>query len=136
MSFTTFVLQYQPQRCTLISLNSLGFYLSPECLLSFLWLIYSTICGKTFSIYGVRIRKWIESMHFYSCPSSPLKTPGTTFFLKIRFPQGPRTKGWRKLWFALLKFNQKIWRWHGTLVYLYVVWFIIFLNVMALLFCE
>ena len=54
-------------------------------------------------------------------------------FLKVRFTKGPRT--W-KLWFALLKFNQKIWRWHGTLVYLYFVWFIIFINVMALLFCE
>ena len=60
-------------------------------------------------------------------------------FLKIRFSKGPRTKWWRKLWFALLKFNQKIWRWYGTLVYLlyiYVVWFIILANVMALLFCE
>ena len=55
---------------------------------------------------------------------------------KICFPQGPRTKRWRKLWFTLLKFNQKKWRWLGTLVYLYFVWFTIFLNVMALLFCE
>ena len=30
----------------------------------------------------------------------------------------PRQKGWRKLWFALLKFNQKISRWPGTLIYL------------------
>ena len=34
--FTTFVLQYQPQGCTLFSLNSLGFYLVPECFLNFL----------------------------------------------------------------------------------------------------
>ena len=96
----------------------------------------STMCEKKVSIYGVPIRKWIESMHFYSCPSSPLKTPGTTFFLKIRFPQGPRTKGWRKLWFALLKFNQKIWRLLGELIYLYFVWFLIFLNVIAWLLCK
>ena len=66
-----------------ISLNSLGlgFYLSPECLLNFLWLVYSTTCGKLFSIYGVHIpRKCIESTHFYSCPSSPLKTPRRNFW--------------------------------------------------------
>ena len=48
----------------------------------------------------------------------------------------PRRKGWRKLWFALSKLNQKIWRWLGTLVYLYFVWSVIFLNVMALQFRE
>ena len=110
-----------------LSLSRMLPQFSLTCIFHHLW--------EKISIYGVRIRKWIKSMHFYSCPSSPLNTPGT-IFLKICFPQGPRTKGWRKLWFALLKFNQKIWRWHGTLVYLYVVWFIIFLNVMALLFCE
>ena len=48
----------------------------------------------------------------------------------------PRRKGWRKLWSALSKFNQKKWRWLETLVYLYFVWFTIFLNVMALQFWE
>ena len=48
----------------------------------------------------------------------------------------PRRKGWRKLGFALSKFNQKIWRWLGTLVYLYFAWFVIFLNVIALQFCK
>ena len=63
-----------------ISLYSLGFYFSPECLLNFLWLVCYTFCGKNFSIYGVHIpRKCIGSMHFYSCPSRPLKTPGTIF---------------------------------------------------------
>ena len=72
-----------------ISLNSLGFYLSPEYLLNFLWLIYSPICGKKFSIYGVCIpRKCIESMQFYSCSSLPLKTPGRTFWKCV----SPRTK--------------------------------------------
>ena len=47
-------------------------------------------------------------------------------FYKNLFP--PRRKGWRKLWLglALSKFNQKIWRWLETLVYLYFVWFVIF----------
>ena len=40
-------------------------------------------------------------------------------FFENLFP--PRRKGWKKLWFALSKFNQKIWR-LGTLVYLYFVW--------------
>ena len=30
------------------------------------------------------------------------------------------------LWFALLKFNQKTWRWLGTTSYLYFLWFVIF----------
>ena len=116
-----------------IPLIFLGFYLSPECLLNFLWLVYFIMCGDSFSIYDIHIpRKCIESMHFYSCLSPPLKPPGR--FFENLFP--PRQKGWRKLWFALLQFNQKIWRWLGTLVYLYFVWFLIFLNVMALQFCE
>ena len=37
-------------------------------------LLYSTMCGKYFQIYGVHIRrKCIDSRHFYSCPSQ-LKT--------------------------------------------------------------
>ena len=38
--------------------------------------VNSAKCGKTFSIYGVHIRQCIESMHFYSCLSSLLKTAG------------------------------------------------------------
>ena len=66
---------------------------------------------------------WIYA--FLLMPQFPTQNSRYNFW-KICFPQGPRTKGWRKLWFALLKFHQKIWRWHGILVYLYVVWFIIF----------
>ena len=58
-------------------------------------------------------------------------------FFENLFP--PRQKGWAELWFALLKYNQKISRWPGTLSYLNYftfAWFIIFLNVMALKFCE
>ena len=73
-----------------ISWISLGFYISPECLLNFLWLVYSTMCRKIFSIYGIHIlRKCIESMHFYSCPSPPLKIPGS-FFWKSVFPKTKR----------------------------------------------
>ena len=36
--------------------------------------LYSTMCGKNFQIYGVRIpRKCIDLRHLYSCPF-PLKT--------------------------------------------------------------
>ena len=59
-------------------------------------------------------------------------------FFENLFP--PRQKGWRKLWFALLKFNQKISKWPGKLIYLnyftFFVWFAVFLNVMALQFYE
>ena len=114
-------------------LNSLWFYLSPKCLLNFLWLVYSTMWGKNFLIYGFHIsRKCIESINFCSCPSPPLRTLGRVF--ENMFP--PRRKRWRKLWFALSKFYQKIWRWLGTLVYLHFIWFVIFLNVMALQYFE
>ena len=92
-------------------------------------------CGKRIFNLGCShyYMNWIYA--FLHMPQFPTQNSRYNF-LKICFPQGPRTKGWRKLWFAFLKFNQKIWRWHGTLVHVYVVWFIIFLNVMALLFCE
>ena len=90
--------------------------------------------GKHVSIYGVHVRKCIESMHFYSCPSSLLKTPGTIFWKPVS-PKGQEKRGGGN-YDLLEKFNQKRWRWLGTLVFLYFVWFIIFLNVMALLFCE
>ena len=44
------------------------------------------MCGKNLSIYGVRIpRKCIEieSMDFYSRPSSTIKTPGRIFWKSI-----------------------------------------------------
>ena len=49
-----------------ISLNSLGFYLSPEMFVEFfLTCIFHHVWEK-FSIYGVHIpRKCIESMHFF-----------------------------------------------------------------------
>ena len=102
-------------------------------MLDFVWLVYSTMCWKSFSIYGVHItRKCIESMHFYSCHSFRLKTPGRSFWKCV----SPKTKEVKKTVIALSKFVQKIWRWLGTLGSLYFIWFIIFLNVMALQFCK
>ena len=52
------------------------------------------MCWKSFSIYGFHIpRKYIESMHFYSCPVPHSKLQ-VEFFENL-FP--PRQKGWRKL---------------------------------------
>ena len=47
---------------------------------------------KFFPFFGVHIRKCIESMHFYSCLSSPLKTPGTVFWKSVS-PMGQEQKG-------------------------------------------
>ena len=120
----------------------------------FLKLVYSTMVEKKFQIYGIHIpRKCDESRHFYSCPtpqsklspkflsSPPLPQaelnyafPQAAFFQKSVPPQ--QQKGWRKLWFALSKFYQKIWRWLGTLGYLCFVWLAIFSNMMVLQFWK
>ena len=48
------------------------------------------MCGKNVSIDGVHIpRKCNESMHFYSCPTPPLKTPGRIFSKSV----SPKAKG-------------------------------------------
>ena len=92
-----------------ISLIFLGFYLSPECLLNFLWL---------FSIYGVYIpRKFINLCIFTHTPVPHSKLQ-VEFFENL-FP--PRRKGWRKLWFTLWKFNHKIWRWLGTSLFIFCI---------------
>ena len=50
------------------------------------------MCGGIFSIYDIQIpRKCIESMHFCSYLSPPIKTPGRFFFENL-FPS-PKTKG-------------------------------------------
>ena len=64
------------------------------------------MCGKNFSIYGDHIpRKYIESMHFYACPSPPLKAPGRFFFFFFENLFSPRRKGWRKLYRKLFYQN-------------------------------
>ena len=102
-----------------ISINSLGLYLSPEGLLSFL----TNLCGKNFQIYGIHIpRKCIESRHFYPClsqlkthPQVPVIIPQAeenypflqvTFSRKSVFPNSRNR--WKKLGFALSEFNQRI----------------------------
>ena len=86
-----------------ILINSLVLYLSPECLLNFLWNLF-VILEKNFQIYSIRIaRKWIESRHFYpwalpqskhsskflTSPSGRRKLliPLGSIFSKIYFPQ-------------------------------------------------
>ena len=83
-----------------ISLIWLGFYLFPECLLNFLWLVYSIMCRKMFSIYSVHIpKKWTESLHFYPCLSLLLKTPGIVFWKSVSF----KTKGVEKNMICFIK---------------------------------
>ena len=76
-------------------LSFLRLYLSPECLLIFSNL-YIPPCVEKNQIYGDHIpRECIESRHFYSCLTSPLKTPRKMFWK----PVSPNSrKGWRKLW--------------------------------------
>ena len=69
-----------------------------------------TCVGKFFSIYAVHIPTKL---------SKPLKTLLVEIFENLF---SPRQKRWRKLWFALWKFNQKIWRCLVTLVYFHLVW--------------
>ena len=74
-----------------IFLNSLGFYVSKMLVL---WLVYSNMCGKNFSIYGVHIlRKSLNLCFFTHAPVPHSKL--LVEFLKICFPQDRR--GGRKL---------------------------------------
>ena len=60
--------------------------------------------GKIFSTYGVHIpRKCIESMHFYSCPSPSLKTPGRSFWKSV----SPKTKGVEETMIYFIKIQSK-----------------------------
>ena len=88
-----------------ISLRDTSFHFSLKNACWIFWLLYSNMYSKTFSICGVHIvRKCIEStMHFYSCPHPPLKTPGRIFWK----PVSQRRKGWRKLWFCSIKIQSE-----------------------------
>ena len=107
MLFTTLALKISLRDTFFhISLISLGFYLSQECLLNFLWLVglYSTMCGKIVSIYDVHIpRKSTEFMHFYSCLSPPLKTPGRIFWKSV----SPKTKGVEETMICFIKIQSE-----------------------------
>lgn len=112
----------------------------------------SSLASRVHPSYCVQIpRKCIESRHFSSCPhlssqnrppSSPHQTlcwgkllisPGSIF---LKIVSQKRRKGWRKLWFDLLVFNQKTWRWLGLLGYMYFLWFVTFLNVVKINFVN
>ena len=114
-----------------ISLNSLGFYLS-RMLVQFS-VFLPTCVGKIFQFMVFTFPENALNQSFLLMPPVPHLKLQVEFFENL-FP--PRRKRWRKLWFALSKFNQKIWRSLGTLVYLHFAWFVIFLNVMALQFFE
>ena len=100
-----------------ISLNSLG-------LLNFLWLGYfnTNICVKKFSIYGVQIPKKSLNLCFFTHAPVAHSKPLLELFVSPK----TETRGGRKKWFALSKFNQKIWRRLGTLVYFHLIWLQIF----------
>ena len=99
-------------------LNSLGFHLSPECLFNFLWLVYSTICGKNFQFMVLTLENELNLCIFTHAPVIHSKLQ-VQFFENL-FPPRAKSKGVEDN-YALLRFDQKIWKWHGTLVYLYVV---------------
>ena len=88
--------------------------------------------GKILSIYGFHL-PWkcieIESIDCTLAPVSQSKLQ-VEFFENL-FPQDEGKSGGN---YDLLyqKFNQKKSRWPETLIYLYFLWFVFFLNVMAL----
>ena len=117
-----------------ISLKDTFFHISLNFHISFISLQNACWIFPNFLNLNVHIiRKCIESRHFYSSPRSLLRTPGRIFWKSVSHNSRKRC---RKLWFALSKFNQKIWRWLGSLGCLYLVWFVIFLNVMTLQLCK
>ena len=134
MLFTTLVLQYWPKGYILSHFFKLPRVFSLQNVYWIFSDLYIPSCvGKIFQfIVFTFLENALNLCIFTRAPVAHSKLQ-VKFFDNL-FP--PRQKKWRKLWFALSKFNQKIWRWLGTLVYLYSVWFVIFLNVMALQVCE
>ena len=62
------------------------------------------MCGKYFSNYGVYAsKKCIESMQFYSCPSSPLRSLGRTFCKFV----SSKTKGVEKKMICFIKIQSE-----------------------------
>ena len=117
-------------------------YLSPECLFNFLsnlnlfhheWeKFWNSWCSHSWKIHLI----WAFLLMFLPTQNSPpssydhtlgrrnLFIPQAVLFRKSVSPKSRNR--WRKLSFALSKFNQKIWRRLGTLGHLYFVWFVIF----------
>ena len=105
-----------------ISINSLGFYLFPQYLLNFLSNLYIPPCEE-----------WIQAFLLLS-PSSSLKTLPQVLIITLqveenypflqaaffrKFVSPNIRKEWRKLWFTLSEFNEKIRRWLRTWDYLH-----------------
>ena len=88
-----------------VSLISLGFYFFPECLLSFLWLVYSTVCGNFFQFIVFTFPENALNLCIFAHAPFPHSKLKVEFFENMF---SPRQKEWRKLWFALLKLNEKI----------------------------
>ena len=117
-----------------IYINSLGLYLSPECLLNFLSRIYILPwLGKIFKlimflflentlnlgIFSDASLSTQNSPMFLSLPPPPLYTPGTGKLLIahpthlppsyaglfLKYVFPNNKKEWRKLWFTLSKWN-------------------------------
>ena len=121
-----------------ISINSLGLYLSPECLLNFLSNLYIPPCVR--KIFKFMVFAFLEnalnlSIFTYAFPLPTQSSPPSSYHHtlgrgKLLIPSDSiifnSRKALRKPWFTLSEFSQKIWRWLGTLGYLYSVWFVIF----------
>ena len=85
-----------------IYLNSLGFYLSPECLLNFIWLLYFNMCGKKFQFMLFTFPKNALSLCIFMHVPVPHSKFQTEFFENLF---SPRRKGWKNLRFALSQFG-------------------------------
>ena len=110
-----------------ISFNYLGFLSLQNAYWIFSDLFIPICVRKTFQFAALTFLENAFNLFIFTHDPVPHSKLLVEFFEKFC---------WRKLWFALSRFNQKIWRWLGTLVYLHFVWFVIFLNVMALQFCK
>ena len=130
MSITTFVLHDQPQGYMFSYFYKLLRALSLSRILNkFLSNLYiQPWLGKNFKFMVLIFLENALNLGIFT--HAPIKVEGNysfspcSIFSKIYFRQ--QQNGWRKPWFALSKFNRKIWSWLGTLRYLYFVWFILF----------
>ena len=124
-----------------ISLNSLGLYLSPEFLLNFFSNFYIPPCLR--KIFKFMEFIFIENALIWGIFTQPLShsklaptflssRPGQKEIThsprqhssKIFFPE--QHKRVEETIFALSKLSQKMWRWLGTLGFLYFAWFVLF----------
>ena len=117
-----------------VFLNSLGFYLSTDCLLNFLQLLYSTIWGKYFNLWCSHSQKMHWIYVFLLMSQFPTQNSRQNH-LKICFPQEKRGGGNYVICFFKIQTENMKMTWNISF-YLYFVWFVIFLNMMALQFCE